>query len=169
MVQLLHLYITTGKKRSFDYPFCFNQFVLGFLSLAISRALTVQGQKSPEGSEWGQDGVPPRNPDLWMDQSQSRSGSSTLVVERVKDECVCVWGGGGGVAHTCACTPAHAYLAHYSLSLPVSTPGLGLCDPWRSQYHLFDSPSFLRTCWEVPLGAWGLAKGRRGGLPGPPA
>ena len=73
------------KKHSFDYPFCFNQFVLGFLSLAISRALTVQGQKSPEGSEWGQDGMPPRNPDLWMDRVQSRSGSSTLVVERVKD------------------------------------------------------------------------------------
>ena len=73
------------KKHSFDYPFCFNQFVLGFLSLAISRALTVQGQKSPEGSEWGQDGMPPRNPDLGMDQSQSSSGSSTLVVEKVKD------------------------------------------------------------------------------------
>ena len=73
------------KKHSFDYPFCFNLFVLGFLSHAISRALTVQGQKSPEGNEWGQDGMPPRNPDLWMDRVQSRSGSSTLVVERVKD------------------------------------------------------------------------------------
>ena len=74
--------------------------------------------------------------------------------------CVCV------CAYTHTCTPVHAYLAHYSLSLPVPTPGLGLCDPYRSQYHLFDSPSFLGTCWDVPLGAWGLcAKGRRGGAP----
>ena len=167
MVQLLYPHMTTGKNIALTIPFALTSLCWVFCHLQsaeLSLCRVRKAQKAVSGARmeclpetliWG-----------WTSPRAVQEVPPWLLKRLRTSVCVCVC----MHTHTHVRALLYAYLAHYSLSLPTPIPGLGLCDPWRSQYHLFNSPSFLGTCWEVPLGACGLcAKGRRGGLPGSPA